>query len=94
MSATRTKQPRLSDEDVGRVIALLKDSDSVELKLTVPATDHRATAVALGLDPLEAQIRPVFFFDTPHLDLNGRQETKTKAALTYFSKQLRAAASS
>jgi len=25
------------------------------------------------------------------ISLNGRQETKTKAALTYFSKQLRAA---
>ncbi len=28
------------------------------------------------------------------VNLNGRQETKTKAALTYFSKQLRAAATS
>ena len=26
---------------------------------------------ALGLDPLEAQIRQVFFFDTPDLDLNA-----------------------
>ena len=30
---------------------LIKDADSVELKLTVPEADHRSTAVALGMDP-------------------------------------------
>jgi hypothetical protein len=61
---------RLSDEQLAEAMRLARKSDSVELKLTVPATDHRATVVALGLDPLEAQIRQVFFFDTPDLDLN------------------------
>ena len=61
---------RLTDEQLAEAMRLARKSDSVELKLTVPATDHRATAVALGLDPLEAQIRQVFFFDTPNLDLN------------------------
>jgi hypothetical protein len=61
---------RLSDEQLAEAMRLARKSDGVELKLTVPATDHRATAVALGLDPLEAQIRQVFFFDTPDLDLN------------------------
>jgi hypothetical protein len=70
MSTTRTRQGRLSDEDVGRVIALLKDSDSVELKLTVPESEHRSTIDALDIDPLDAQIRQVFFFDTPDLALN------------------------
>jgi len=49
---------------------LVRDSDSIELKLTVPQKSHRATNRALGFDPLEAQIRQVFFFDTPDLDLN------------------------
>jgi hypothetical protein len=71
MSATRAKEPRLSDDDVAKVIALIKDSDSVELKLTVPESDHRSTVTALDLDPLEAQIRQVFFFDTPDLALNA-----------------------
>jgi hypothetical protein len=44
----------------------------VELKLTVPDSDHRSTAVALGVDPLEAQIRQVVFFDTPDLQVNGQ----------------------
>jgi hypothetical protein len=72
MSATREKEPRLSDDDVASVIALIKDSDTVELKLTVPETDHRSTVTALDMDPLEAQIRQVFFFDTPDLALNAK----------------------
>jgi hypothetical protein len=62
---------RLTDEQLAEAMRLARKSDSVELKLTVPATDHRSTIVALGLDPLEAQIRQVFFFDTPDLDLNA-----------------------
>jgi hypothetical protein len=70
MSATRKRERRLSDDDLARAIVLIKDSDSVELKLTVPEADHRSTVAALELDPLEAQIRQVFFFDTPELTLN------------------------
>ena len=51
---------------------LLKGADSVELKLTVPESHQRSTVVALGLDPLEAQIRQVFFFDTPKLALDAK----------------------
>ena len=69
MAATRTREPRLSDEDVAKVIELIKGSDSVELKLTVPDTEHSATVAALEMDPLDAQIRQVFFFDTPELTL-------------------------
>ena len=47
----------------------MKASDSVELKLTVPEPQQRSAAVALGMDPLEAQIRMVTFFDTPELSL-------------------------
>jgi hypothetical protein len=68
--AVRRKEPRLSDEDIARIFALLGDSDSVELKLTVPASDHRATVLSLEMDPLDAEIRQVFFFDTPDLALN------------------------
>jgi len=42
----------------------------VELKLTVPLAEQRSAVSSLGMDPLDAQIRQVFFFDTPHLDLN------------------------
>jgi hypothetical protein len=61
--------PSLSDERLAEMLALMEGSDSVELKLTVPHSDRRAGQV-LGVDPLEAQIRQVYFFDTPELTLN------------------------
>jgi hypothetical protein len=63
----------IPDAELPRLLGLLKDVDGVELKLTVPEGGHRSTAAALGLDPLDAQIRQVFFFDTPDLalDRNG-----------------------
>ena len=60
----------IPDAELPRLLALLEDVDGVELKLTVPEGNHRATAAALGLDPLDAQIRQVFFFDTPDLALD------------------------
>jgi hypothetical protein len=68
--ATTTNQGRLSDEQLIEVLELVQDADSVELKLTVPESEHRGTIAALGMDPLEAQIRQVYFFDTPELALN------------------------
>ena len=62
---------RLTDEQLMQMLDLARKSDSVELKLTVPAADHRTAIAGLGLDPLEAQIRQVFFFDTPELALNA-----------------------
>ena len=60
----------LSDEQLGELLELIADADSVELKLTVPESDHYSAAAALGMDPLEAQLRQVYFFDTPDLGLN------------------------
>jgi hypothetical protein len=62
--------PRLSDDDVVRVLELAGGSDSVELKLTVPADHHRSTIADLGMDPIDSQIRIVSFYDTPELTLN------------------------
>jgi hypothetical protein len=66
-----SKRPRrLSDEDLQQMLTLLRGADSAELKLTVPDTTVRSTVAALGMDPLEGQIRQVYFFDTPELALN------------------------
>jgi hypothetical protein len=67
--ATTTKTRTLSDEDIAELIELTRGADSVELKLTVPASDRSSGAAALGVDPLDAQIRQVYFFDTPDLKL-------------------------
>jgi hypothetical protein len=60
----------LTDEQLGELLELMADADSVELKVTVPESDQYSVAAALGMDPLEAQIRQVYFFDTPDLSLN------------------------
>jgi hypothetical protein len=67
-----TRRSRLTDEQLEEVLGLIKGADSVELKLTVPESDQRSAIVSLGMDPLQAQIRQVFFFDTPELTLNGQ----------------------
>ena len=69
---SRSSVSTLSDQQLEELMALLEDADSVELKLTVPASAQRSTVTALGLDPIEAQIRQVFFFDTPDLALDRR----------------------
>ena len=71
--ATTTKPGlALGDEELGKLLELIKGADSVELKLTVPEPDQRSTVRALGLDPLQAQIRQVFFLDTPDLALDQK----------------------
>jgi hypothetical protein len=69
MSAT-AERSTLSDERLTELLALMHGADSVELKLTVPEASHRSSITALDLDPLDAQVRQVFFFDTPDLALD------------------------
>ena len=61
---------RRPDVDLVKLLELVRGADSIELKATVPDVSHRSTIAALDLDPLDAQIRQVFFFDTPDLALN------------------------
>ena len=70
-SSTKTAaRAGFTQNQLAELLALIKDSDSVELKLTVPEETHRSTVASLGMDPLDAQIRQVFFFDTPDLALD------------------------
>ena len=75
MSATNapagTTPSGFSNEQLVELLRTLEGADSVELKLTVPEPHQRSTVTALALDPLEAQIRQVFFFDTPELALDA-----------------------
>jgi hypothetical protein len=67
-----TAMPALDDSQLSELLGLLSGADSVELKLTVPEVSQRSAIKALNLDPLDAQIRQVFFFDTPKLALDRR----------------------
>jgi hypothetical protein len=60
----------LTREQVIDVMRMLGEVDSVELKLSVPETHRRSAVDALHMDPLDAQIRQVTFFDTPDLRLD------------------------
>jgi hypothetical protein len=67
-----TDAPTLSDEQLADLVALTKGADSVELKATVPVSDRSRGSEALGVDPLDGQIRQAYFFDTPALALYKR----------------------
>ena len=75
MSATATgagaehAAPRLNDTQLKEVMRLIKGAHSVELKVSVPASAHRATIQGLPGDPVDAQPRQIYFFDTPDLKL-------------------------
>jgi hypothetical protein len=69
-STLRNPPQRLSRDQIRDLLRMLKDVDSVELKLVVPMGVHRAAIKKLGLDPVEAEPRQVFFFDTPRFDLD------------------------
>ena len=70
MATSAKRLTELPDEELQELLGLLGGADSAELKLTVPEEHQRSTARALGMDPLDAQIRQVYFFDTPDLTLN------------------------
>jgi hypothetical protein len=70
MATSTTPRPALGDEELQELLNLIKGADSVELKLTVPEQNQRSTIRSLGLDALQAEIRQVFFFDTPELTLD------------------------
>jgi hypothetical protein len=72
MSTSIQPPALLSAEQLGELLELTKQADSVELKMTVPDAERPLAVAALGMDPLEAQIRQVFFFDTADLALNKR----------------------
>jgi hypothetical protein len=63
--------PTLSDDELVEMLSLIEDADSVELKLTIPEPGHRSAVEALRMDPLGAQVRLVYFFDTPELALES-----------------------
>lgn len=64
---TAVREP-LSGEQILEMMEKALAMDSVELKLMVP-DEQRMTLANLGADPLKAQIRQVYFFDTPDLQL-------------------------
>ena len=72
MSPAATALPVLGSDKLPELVALIKDVDSIELKVTVPEALQLTAVRALGLDALQAQLRQVFFFETPDLALDAQ----------------------
>jgi hypothetical protein len=77
MATSRTRKtkapspaPAFSPEEIKKILKLAKGSKSIEVKVTVALPEQRATLERIGLDPVEAEPRQAFFFDTPDLTLN------------------------
>jgi hypothetical protein len=71
--AAHIEAPRqLSGEQLVEMMKLTESADSVELKSSVPESVQRSALKALDLDPISAQLRQVFFFDTPDLALDAQ----------------------
>jgi hypothetical protein len=77
--SAKTRQARMaapgastsySDQQLAKIMKLIKGSGSIEIKLVVPVPTHRACIESIGLDPVEAQPRQAYFFDTPDFALN------------------------
>ena len=69
MASATASRAALSDDDLKELVELIKEVDSVELKLTIPEQAHFTTVRALGLDPLQAQIRQVTGREVTSLEL-------------------------
>jgi hypothetical protein len=72
---TRIARPKsaadrfLKTRDAADVLGLLKDTTSIEMKVTIPF-DNRDILRKIGFDPVEAEARQIYYFDTLDLDLN------------------------
>ena len=71
MTSAQAAPALITGDQLVEMMALIRDADSVELKLTIPEGAQRSAIQALRMDPLEAQIRQVFFFDTADLALQS-----------------------
>jgi hypothetical protein len=70
MASTAPPRSGIADSDMPALMELVRGADTVELKLTVPESAHRSAIQSLGMDPLQAQIRQVWFLETPDLALD------------------------
>jgi hypothetical protein len=59
----------LNDHQLTSLLKEMNRADMVEIKLTVAESDFGSAVDALDLDPLDARMRQVVFFDTPDLAL-------------------------
>jgi hypothetical protein len=60
----------MSPKDLKKLLHLVRNAKSIEIKVSVPMAAHQRTALGMGIDPVEAEVRHVYFFDTANQALN------------------------
>ena len=60
----------LPAQDLKKLLHLVRNAKSIEIKVSVPMAAHQRTVLGMGIDPVEAQPRHVYFFDTADHALN------------------------
>jgi lipopolysaccharide export system protein LptC len=85
--ASATSPRPLDTGELEQLFRLIGDADSVELKLAVPESDQ----YSCDSDALQVALDTQAFLTERAVDLTGKQQTKTKTALRYFSKNLASA---
>jgi hypothetical protein len=60
----------MSPKDLKKLLHLIRNAKSIEIKVSVPMAAHQRTALGMGIDPVEAEVRHVYFFDTADQALN------------------------
>lgn len=68
--AAQTLAKPLSADDILKIYDLIKGSTSVEFKVSVPDELRPKVVERMKFDPVEAQPRTAYFFDTPDLALS------------------------
>ena len=87
MATTRVKGLAISKAELDNIRALTEGADTVELKLTVPSpSSARRWPPRRRSDP--AEIRQVYFFDTPDLALDQRGRRSACAAVQRDGRRL------
>jgi hypothetical protein len=60
----------LSPEDTKKLLYLVRNAKSIEIKASVPMREHQESSLRIGIDAVESQPRHVYFFDTADQALN------------------------
>jgi hypothetical protein len=60
----------MAPQELKKLLHLVRNAKSIEIKVSVPMGAHQRVALGMGIDPIEAQVRHVYFFDTADQALN------------------------
>jgi hypothetical protein len=60
----------MAPQELKKLLHLIRNAKSIEIKVSVPMAAHQRTTLGMGIDPVEAQVRHVYFFDTANHALN------------------------